>query len=708
MQDKFKGFFPNKAKKRWYYIFLILPILAFLIDYYGGIVLENYESYTYNMNFSTFLVIIFSITTLLLFLPDSFGSSEREVDEENSAYLKTGYEEYLSSLLQSSELNSIFINGPFGCGKTTMLEYVLKSMDEKNDYIKIDLYGANIENNLDFIYSQFKNQESKVTQILKNTITHTITSFLALVAVIIGAMYSKSTEISIFITIAILYTIVSAYIQYTKTTSYKENYIQKKINSLDYIIVDDLDRAYIDKTSIVSLIHIISNYINTSTETTLILVGNRYTFFEKNNLIPTEQTHLLEKYYDFDFEFPIDIVRDQYINILKKSIPIVKYNVEQLSEMEPLIKNCSTRNIMKTNRYINFNLKFDPMVVTKLYISDYLFIAILYSKNIINVDEFLTDLENQIWSFHWTKDFETVKKKFANIINEYKFSENERTYLENALEYSYENIGNSFRQLGYYKYNNRLLNQPKYYKRNTYINKEKSPEERINEMSTKIIKAPETISPVDVYYFNTSSVDEVEKDKIISQIIKMAEDESSYESNLSRSIEYIVLEEDERVGLNLKYNWASKNRLDDSSVYQKLVKLITIENFYELSSVNRVNLLERAFYNEDNRYLNIIPKSEFTRYLEIFVDLKRPYNIYEIFGNNIKGVNVKLIKTLLHQYRELLENKKEHYNYYADNPERGIRTDKGDKDLEKYNCFKTNACGIFEIEEEEFYFSFND
>lgn len=385
MQDKFKGFFPNKAKKRWYYIFLILPILAFLIDYYGGIVLENYESYTYNMNFSTFLVIIFSITTLLLFLPDSFGSSEREVDEENSAYLKTGYEEYLSSLLQSSELNSIFINGPFGCGKTTMLEYVLKSMDEKNDYIKIDLYGANIENNLDFIYSQFKNQESKVTQILKNTITHTITSFLALVAVIIGAMYSKSTEISIFITIAILYTIVSAYIQYTKTTSYKENYIQKKINSLDYIIVDDLDRAYIDKTSIVSLIHIISNYINTSTETTLILVGNRYTFFEKNNLIPTEQTHLLEKYYDFDFEFPIDIVRDQYINILKKSIPIVKYNVEQLSEMEPLIKNCSTRNIMKTNRYINFNLKFDPMVVTKLYISDYLFIAILYSKNIINV-----------------------------------------------------------------------------------------------------------------------------------------------------------------------------------------------------------------------------------------------------------------------------------------------------------------------------------
>ncbi len=708
MLNKFYGFLSIVCLKRRLCILFTLAILALLLDYYGGMILENYKDYNYHMSFIAFIVIIIIVIIFLYTLLFPSSDINEKSEDEKYVYFDTGYDNYLFDILRSSELNSIFINGPFGCGKTTMLEHALSNIGENVNYIKINLYGAKIENNLDFIYSELKNKEPKFIQILKNTITITLTSFLAFLAAIIGAMYTKSTEISIFVCIAILYTIVSAYIQYTKTSFYKENYVQNKINSLDYIIVDDLDRAYVDKTSIVSLIHIIYNYINESKDTKLILVGNRYTFLEKNNEKHSDQTHLLEKYYDFDFEFPIDIVRDQYIKSLIKNLPIVKYEVEQLSEIEPLLKSSSSRNILKTIRYIDFSLKLDSIIIKKLYLSDYLFISILYSKNKINVDDFLTKLDSRVLGFRWKRDFETVKKDFDDLIKDFEFSENEKKYLEKALKYTYEDVGSSFIQLGYYKYNNRLFNQPKYYKRNTYINNEMSPEERIEDITNKIKNEPEKISSLDMYYFDRSTIEKSEKDKIINQIIKMAELESSYESNLSRSIEHIIREEDERIGLNLKYNWLSKNGLDDSTSFNKIKKIITIENFKELSLVNRVNLLERALFNNDDRYLNTIPKSEYMIYIEKFDDLKRPYNVFKIFGDEIDGLKCELIKSLLKQYRKWLENIKENYNYYADDPYRGKRTDDGDKDLEGYNKFKAIACSMCDIDEEEFYFSFDD
>lgn len=700
----------SKISKKVIYILLAIFILfIFFTDYFTGLILNNYTNYDYQISYVAFVLIIVCFTIILFILPldlNFFGSEESNTELD---YFETGYDDYLKKLLLSEEFKSIFINGPFGCGKTTMLEHVLDNMHIKKDkYIKLNLYGATIENNIDFIYSQLRDREPKTIQFFRNTMTYTVTSFLAFCAILISAVYTKNPNIKVFPLIAVAYVLSSAYIQYIKTPIYKDKYILKKFRSLDFVIVDDLDRAYNNETSIISLIHTISNFINLSNGTKLILLGNRYSFLEDSKSENSAPIHILEKYYDFDFEFPIDIVRDQHINSLMEALPEVKYNLEQFSDIRGLLKNCSTRNILKIQKSIHYNLREEPIILKKLFLTDYLFIETLYAKNLVNVDDFLTKVNKEVSMYRFESNFEEVQKKFENCIKGFQFSKNEKSYLYDALKYQFQDVGTGLIRLGAHKYDNRLFNFPQYYKRSSYISGDTSPAERIDNFIDNLDNNPQAIGPMDVYFYTSSSIEEEEKNVVMSKVLVMAEQENSYSSNLSNAVKYIIAEDDERVGLNLKYNWVSSNGLADKKAYSDICNLITDDNFDKLSLANKINLLEREYYNNDNRYFKLIPKGEYINYVNSFIKLERPWNVFKIFDEKIDNLKEEDVEQILYQYKDKLEEIKTNYNYYADNPFSGKRKDEDDPELKAYNEIKAFANNTYGINEEKFQFSFED
>lgn len=696
--------------KRDVYILLISCMFFIVVtDYFTGIILKNYTDYVYQISLVAFILIIICITIILIILPLDLNFFNSEDCNTEFEYLETGYDEYLKKLLISEEFNSIFINGPFGCGKTTMLEHVLDNMHITQDkYIKLNLYGATIENNLDFIYSQLRDKEPKIIQFLRNAITYTVASFLAFCAVLISAVYTKNTNISVLIVIAVVYVLSSAYIQYIKTSFYKEKYIVKKFRLLDFVIVDDLDRAYNNEGSVISLIHTISNFVNLSNSTKLILLGNRYSFLENSKSENSASIHILEKYYDFDFEFPIDIVRNQHIESLIKALPEVKYALEQFSDIRKLLKKCSTRNILKIQKSLQYNLREEPIILKKLFLSDYLFIETLYAKNLVNVDDFLTKVNEEVSMYYYERNFAEVKNKFDNVIKEFQFSDNEKNYLYDVLKYQFQDVGNGFIRLGAYKYDNRLFNIPQYYKRSTYISSHTSPAERIDSFIENLHNNPQAIGPLDVYFFTSSSINEEEKNIVMSEVLVKAEQENSYYSNLSNAVKYIIVEDDERVGLNLKYNWITLKGFADTIAYRDICNLINDNNFDKLSLANKANILEREYYNDDDHYFKLIPKEEYINYVKVFIEVERPWNVFKIFNEKIEGLKEEDVELVLSQHKGSLVEIKTKQNFYPDNPFSGKRKDEGDPELEAYNKIKIFANKTYGINEEKFNFSFED
>lgn len=242
------------------------------------------------------------------------------------------------------------------------------------------------------------------------------------------------------------------------------------------------------------------------------------------------------------------------------------------------------------------------------------------------------------------------------------------------------------------------------------IMENKSPQERIENFENLLKTDKSKITSVDFYFYYNSLINQVEKENNISKTIEMCEQENDYKSNLSYAINYIIPSTDNRVGINLEYIWRCSNSrgLDDDIVYQKIESEFSKQKFLKLNNANIANLLERETYTKHRKYINYIKEDDYSAVIQELINHERPYKYFEIFGSTEKIASKSQMEEFIIQYRNYLQTINEKYNYYTEDPFKGKRKDKNDKDLNAYNKYLENVDNLYDIDISNYYFSFED
>lgn len=260
---------------------------------------------------------------IIMWVHKKYGSSR---EEKHSGYVRPHIEnsnmEKIKKDIQSRNIKTIMITGKFGTGKTSLLDELLEDVDEEN-VLKIEFYSEFIEENyVDMLYNKsfgkYKQNIFKLNTILVFVFMIIMTNFNEIYSMpevqvniekFIKFLYSFGSlaAISIIILLIALVTYIFFYpifqsklyenLFYAKNK--KLNTVKKYLGKFEYIVIDDLDRVYLDRNSeVLKMIHFISTEVVTDkSKSKLILVGDKEKFKEKN-------IDMLEKYYDFVITIP--------------------------------------------------------------------------------------------------------------------------------------------------------------------------------------------------------------------------------------------------------------------------------------------------------------------------------------------------------------------------------------------------------------------
>ncbi len=630
-------------------------------------------------------------------------------------YIETGYENELKELLNNKNLNSIFINGKFGEGKSRLLKEVLNDMDKEE--LELKLYGEYIETNyIDYLYESLKSQknifQNSIDSILKNN--NILYIFLLLFIPIMPFLYKKTlSNFSVnnnFISFLFLITILilaTLYIfsnmllnELKLVKKRKVNFIKKKIKQYDFIIIDDLDRVYIKNNEVLKMIHFLYEEVEESKKTKLILLG------DKEQFIGDDKLDVLEKYYDISF----DVAKEQIVEVIIKNIKeFLNSNwfskIEEnndLSFIEKIWKNLEPRKLLKISKQLKREGYLDT--VKALNRNDFLFVLTLYVENKVPMTKFYKIIRGVIGDgfdrYDLYKKATTVdsdfEKKVIELLDdtELNLSKEYKGYL--IFEYERYINRKNFAEL------NRLFYMPKAYIINSSRIDLLKEEEILNQYDDLIKNGELT----EYYYYtysransqeeamlkvlNICECDETLNGKYTDLFKNYFYDGSGYIKNYPNEVFKVIVFNDNGYVSKYTYDRLKKNL---SGSYDKL----NIGNKFEL-------LYREAFQEGEDYFKNkILPKYK-NEIINEMIKTKRIFRFFDIFGQKKIATYGQMIE-ILDTYLEYMKHLKKEYPHDA---ERGtaFRSDESDKDLKKYNEFKDLVHSVYGIDVSNYEFSF--
>ncbi len=498
---------------------------------------------------------------------------------KNSEYIKNGYEEKLNEIINNKNINSVFINGEFGSGKSTMLDYVIEENNSKKKILHIEPYDEFVEENfIDFLYELCLSKDNNAFFQRNKTIIIPTAALIIATLIMYFLNQSHQSGLSSVIMLLIIYSIAMAL---TKFKEYKEDkikYIKNQIKNYDYIIVDDLDRIYIESKEILKMIHFMSkNYVLNNVK--LIMLGDTLKFTENG-------IDVLEKYYEYKFEIPSEIIKTNFIKKLHETIPTYDYK-DELSMLTPIWKQMSTRNIKKIITHLKWERNSQYRIVTeKLYNSDYLYVLTLSINNVVNVQK-LFDVINYI-----TENRFIVGDEQAHIDSDISLLKDSSLKLKKVeLEYL-KNCYCEYKGLSYNKNSsiransriesknrNRIFNQPIAYKQNSYKSNMRSQKEVLENFDTWLINDPEIITYSDLIIYSDTKQDTAEK--ILNACEHLGRCTDTFISYLNR----FYSPEDPTIKSNINIYFKLKTYYDrgydETADYSELSKLL-IDNWSDV------------------------------------------------------------------------------------------------------------------------------
>lgn len=632
-------------------------------------------------------------------------------------YIETGYEDELKELLNNKNLNSIFINGKFGEGKSRLLKEVLNDMNKQE--LELKLYGEYIETNyIDYLYESLKSQknifQNSIDAILKKN--NILYIFLLLFVPIIPFLYKKTLSnfslnnyfisflflITILI-LAILYIFSNMLLNELKLVKKRKvNFIKKKIKQYDFIIIDDLDRVYIKNNEVLKMIHFLYEEVEKSEKTKLILLG------DKEQFIGDDKLDVLEKYYDLSF----NIAKEQIVEVIIKNMKdFLNTNwfskIEENNDLdfiEKIWRNLEPRKLLKISKQLKAEGYLDSVKV--LNRNDFLFVLTLYVENKVAMTKFYKIIRDVIgdgfdkydlYKKGTTKDSDWKKKvieqlddKELNLPKEYK----------SYLIFEYERYINrkNFAEL------NRLFYIPKAYIINSSRIDLLKEEEILNQYDDLIKKGDLT----DYYYYTYLRANSPEKATL--EILNICEGDEKSNGRYTRLVKDYFYDEREYIKnypneafKSIVYN---ANGYVDVSIYESL-KDSYLETYDKLNIRNKLELLEREVLQEGEKYFTnkILPKNK-DEIIDKMIEIKRPYNYLEIFGEDTKHAKTTQIKSLLEVYLISMKESKEKYPINGETLQK--RSDENDEQLKNYNKFKDFIGNKYDVDVSEYYFTLDD
>lgn len=398
------------------------------------------------------------------------------------------YEEELCELLQENN-KSILISGKFGTGKTTLLRKVLEKEQFKTSKIlEVKMYDEFIEENyIDFLFSKLKGEEYRKANVLKKIhLKHGPSAYIAITDVVlllllqcVKLITTNDTEPNtvIIVLIGINLFILNFCKERIKVKAEKISYIKKKLKKYDYLVIDDLDRVYTNTTEVLKMVHFL--YENNA-EYQIILVSDRKRF-------ESDGIDVLEKYYDISFEMPAQLIAEEGMKKLNKSLEEIRYQ-DEVTPVLNLLKKLDIRTINKVTKHYEYDLKFSTQRIKKLFRSDYLFMLIMNYK--YNDADFIVDelcriqARDNVFPFNQNTP-EKWKEKLEKIKN-MPLEKEETLYIIRCFAYAIErpvygdkinfNTMNSTKRIS----DNRLWDTPEIYRINGQLSQSYSHDDVVN------------------------------------------------------------------------------------------------------------------------------------------------------------------------------------------------------------------------------------
>ncbi len=685
-------------------------------------------SFVLNINFKKFLIFVFSLEFLqFIFKIGLFNVSDillyimgfligeyifkllkkrkNKVEENEDEYIESGYENDLEELILDNQIKSIFINGKFGEGKTTLLNHVLKSERLiKNKKLELKIYGEYVEENyIDFLYEILKEDQrclEKFFNLLNDIVYVIIPSIFLLISILINKILIEdlpffNDQSEIFLGNLIIVVLVISGIKYLEEKLKKPNiskveFIKKKIKKYDYIIMDDLDRLYINTKEIVKMIHFLYENINNNKK--IIMLGYKENFKEKDS-------DILEKYYEKSFDIFTEVIVDKKIKEIKYILnknwnSNIGYN-NDLYYIEGMWLQLTPRKLIKIIKHINKDKYLEGL--KSLNRNDFLFILTLYIENRVPMSMFYETINEMIsnkGNFNNGNEIKEMNKKLLDK-EELNLNLKEKKYLLDAYDEYYDNNSSEL---------NRFFYRPTEYKMNSYY-KDLLSEEEIIDNYTELIRS----GGLTEYYYNTylratsqkealsKLLDICEGDEILNGLYTYLVRDYFYDGS-----EYIKDYPNEAFK-SIVYN---TNGYVDTNIYKKL-KDRYLETYDKLNIRNKLELLEREVFQEGEKYFTnkILPKDK-EEIINKMIEIKRPYNYLGIFGEDTKYAKTTQIKSFLDIYLDCMKESKEKYSINGKTLQK--RSDENDEQLKNYNKFKDFVGNKYGIDVSEYYFTLDD
>lgn len=245
------------------------------------------------------------------------------------------YKTELEKVFKEYKLKSVFVSGPYGVGKTTLVNNFLSDVDE-NKILRINFFEQfNEDSWFEFLYYNVKPRKQQFSL------------YLVLFAWII-TLISSYKNITEKIIVVVLLTLLSNLVIYniiplvvkkfaTKSFTHYEKYINDKIKGFEYIVIDDIDRVKDAKEQIElfkMIAYIFDEFIGQvdnikNNNVKLIMIGD---LDSKDREICKDD---LDKYIHWIINVPISnvTVENTYYNTINNIITVMMKNLKQATKL---------------------------------------------------------------------------------------------------------------------------------------------------------------------------------------------------------------------------------------------------------------------------------------------------------------------------------------------------------------------------------------
>lgn len=262
------------------------------------------------------------------------------------------YKTELEKVFKEYKLKSVFVSGPYGVGKTTLVNDFLRDVDE-NKILRINFFEQfNEDSWFEFLYYNVK----PIKQ-------HLLLYLFIFVSIIIILILIRRNIIEVILGSFLIFNLIPFMVKKFATKSFKhyEKNINGKIKGYEYIVIDDVDRVKDDKEQIElfkMIAYIFDEFIGQvnnikDNNVKLIMIGD----------LDVDEKEIrkkdLDKYIHWVINVPISnvTVENTYYNTVNNIITEKMKNLEQATKLNYECEGsiCKKRNVTsEDNELITF------------------------------------------------------------------------------------------------------------------------------------------------------------------------------------------------------------------------------------------------------------------------------------------------------------------------------------------------------------------